>query len=360
MYKTIRKSFADVITTVENPEQFQWNRWLREPQIYLERFAKPRIEIKKIDSFSKFDQPALYQVRRFSLSKFKVSEEIKNVLIKKRKTFKVFITFPKTIHHEVKILRNESVTIQHLLTVYWKKNEFFIRHRCCNKDTIYNINPRTIHHNIDISNSTIGDNLTALVQAATVTRDLSISKTEIFDCILIPLEKLSSPIVRNYNVLHNVISKKLGCTNFILLDKKPRIKEIPLVNLDDIKQDYKRNGNKPVKEIILESLLSKPRLYKAKVNQIEKNKLSLYQLNNLQIPNTTPKVFDCITIDKPAIFKHTLTAVDFVIPEVSDHGLMSLGIDNEDDSSNRFSTIEILKTAADEIVQIDTEQSNKI
>ena len=93
MYKKIRKSVADAISTVEDPEQFQWNRWLKEPQIYFERFPKTHVNVKSIDNFREFSEPSLYQIKKFALTKFKISGEIRNVAVKKRKTFKVFFTF---------------------------------------------------------------------------------------------------------------------------------------------------------------------------------------------------------------------------------------------------------------------------
>ncbi len=77
MYKKIRKSVAEAISNVEDPEQFEWNKWLKEPQIYLERFPKTRIDTKKIENFKEFSDPTLFQIKKFALTKFKVSEEIK-------------------------------------------------------------------------------------------------------------------------------------------------------------------------------------------------------------------------------------------------------------------------------------------
>ena len=50
MYKKIRKSVADVLANAGDTEQFEWNRWLREPQVYLEKFPKPRVDIQNIIS----------------------------------------------------------------------------------------------------------------------------------------------------------------------------------------------------------------------------------------------------------------------------------------------------------------------
>jgi hypothetical protein len=54
MYKKIRKSLADVIANVDNPEQFEWKKWLNQPQIYLEKFPKPSVSIQSINSYQAF------------------------------------------------------------------------------------------------------------------------------------------------------------------------------------------------------------------------------------------------------------------------------------------------------------------
>lgn len=306
MYKTIRKSVAEAIATVENPDQFLWDKWLRQPQIYLERFAKPRVEIKKIDSFSKFEQPTLYQVKRFRLSKFKISEEIKNVLIKKKKTFKVFVTFPKTGQHEVKILRSGTIELPHCLSIYWKKKDLYIKHRSENKDSYYKISPQTTHFEITSLGSKTGNNLAVLPNQAIVTRDLSIRKVDILDCILVPLEEFTPPLVSSNNAQVNINSKRSEREHLDKLNKKPKIKEFPLVNLDDIKQDCLKSLNRIVNDVPLDSLDQKPKLYLVKFQDIEKKRVALFQLKNIWLTNATLKNFNSVTINEPEISRHVL------------------------------------------------------
>jgi len=134
MYKKIRKSVAEAIATVEDPEQFQWNKWLKEPQIYLERFPKPRINITKVENFSAFELPSLYQVKKFTLTKFKISEQIRNVIIPKKKSFKIFFTFPKTYHQKITIFNPDTVRLSFLLSIFYKEKKIFLKTKKDNKE----------------------------------------------------------------------------------------------------------------------------------------------------------------------------------------------------------------------------------
>ena len=134
MYKKIRKSVAEAISNVEDPEQFEWNKWLKEPQIYLERFPKTRIDTKKIENFKEFSDPTLFQIKKFALTKFKVSEEIKNVIVKKKKTFKIFFSFPKPYQHKISIFESDASRLLFLSSFFYKEKELFFRVEKDNKE----------------------------------------------------------------------------------------------------------------------------------------------------------------------------------------------------------------------------------
>lgn len=281
MYKKIRKSVADSIATVDNPEQFQWNRWLREPQIYLERFPKPRIDIKKVESFTKFEETSLFQVKKFALTKFKISEEIKNVVIKKKKTFKIFFSFPKTYEQRITIFSPDTVRMQFLLTFFQKDKEHFVRTKFNGSDTTESLVPQIISKKITTLKITVKKFLDELTKASFTIHDCNLLKPALADFKIEIPPSLSKDKVFNLSVLRPNTKKRYLGIAFNPLDKIPKLKNIPVFNLEELKNELNKTGSKKIVEISLNELDQIPKQYRVKLIDLNKIKVPLYHLKNL-------------------------------------------------------------------------------
>ncbi len=340
MYKKIRKSVADAIATVEDPEQFCWNRWLKEPQIYLERFPKPRIITKKIESFNTFPESTLFQVKNFKLTKFKISEDIKNIIIKKRKTFKVFVTFPKTYHQKITIFSSDTTRQIFLISFFYKDSDFFVLVKQDDKETVNSLLPKTSLKTIPSVKASVKKYKTDLQKVKYYTLDCLVTKPELknYEFSLPSVnkqEKISLPSnlklekIKNINVLKHNGNKKYLAISFDRLEKEPKIKNIPILTLEKLKEQLEKSGSKKVFAFATNVLNEKPKQYKVKLIQLEKSRIQLYHLKNLHTKAAQMKPIKFHFLEKPSVnivnsFKEQLFQT-----KVSNPGILDLLIPQE-------------------------------
>lgn len=283
MYKKIRKSVADAVANVDDPEQFEWNKWLREPQIFLENFTKPRIEIKKADNFQNFDKPTLYEVKKFALTKFKVSEEIKSFDIKKRKTFKIFFSFPKTVHQKLSLL--DSLPKNLLPEVLFSSKD---------KTPLAKISKgKGEQYAYSLQQNKLQENIDSKIQSLTP-KNSEVNKSEDNGNLLRP------KYAKIYKVkfLTDKIKARIFTVSFNKLEKIPRVENYPVLNLEKIKEQlHKADKNKPL-VLHVEILNKLPKLYKVKFADLSKIKLTLYHLKNLHIKEADSAIIEFTHLGK--------------------------------------------------------------
>jgi len=280
MYKKIRKSVAEVISNVEDPEQFEWNKWLKEPQIYLERFPKPRIDIKKVEDFKEFSGPTLFQVKKFSLTKFKVSEEIKNVVAKKKKTFKIFFSFPKPYQHKISILESDTSRLLFSSSFSSKEKELFFGVEKDNEESSNSLIPKSISKELSPLQVTVKTHLTDIQKADNFKLDCFINIPAYSDHKINMPSTLPSDKIINFSLLRNKTNKKYLAIAFNKLEKKPSLKNIPVITLEEIKETLQKSGTKIIPEIPIDLLNQKPKNYRVKLARLEKTEVPLYHLKN--------------------------------------------------------------------------------
>lgn len=298
MYKKIRKSFAETVATLENPEQFQWTKWLREPQTYLERFPKPRIAVKSIDTFKSFEKPSLFQVSKFTLSKSRVSEGIRSVVIKKRKTFKIFFTFPKTYQQRITIFSSDAGRLIFLLSIYFKDKELFIRTKTENNETIQSAYPKSISKDIEPFAVSVRTHQVKLQKTKQLSHDFILTIPENVDYKINVPTTLPSNKVFSLDILRNKTQKKYLALAFNQLNKKTVVKSIPVIKLDDLKEQLEKEGKKKIIELPLEKLSRLPKHYRVKFAPIEKIKVPLFHLKNLGTKSAKQTFVEFDPLDK--------------------------------------------------------------
>lgn len=283
MYKKIRKSVADVISSSNNPEQFSWNKWLKEPQVYLEKFPKPKINILSPENFRSFEQPALYQVKKFALTKFKLSEDFKNVIIKKRKTFKLFFNFSKPINQKVNIFSPDAVKTTFLLSIFQKEKELFIKTRLGNKEQTISLTPKTDQHNIKLKDAKINLHKPGIPKVKFVSHICSMPMPTCVDLKTNLNLSLPPDKIFKLNILGNELNHKISGISFNPLEKVPPIKQVPVNSLEQVKAELNKSGGKNILHYPIEDLDQKPKLFRVKSFGFEKLKIQLYHLKNLDI-----------------------------------------------------------------------------
>ena len=303
MYKKIRKSVADAIATVEDPEQFQWSKWLKEPQIYLERFPKPRINISNVENFSAFELPSLYQVKKFTLTKFKISEQIRNVIIPKKKSFKIFFTFPKTYPQKITIFNPDTVRLCFLSSVFYKEKKIFLRTKKDKKEETICLTPKCKSDKLEPIEVIVKKYCAELQKVDSFKQDCLVTKPELSDCTInlpsaAPLDKIV-----NLNVLRSNPQKKYLAISFNPLKKKPKLKNIPIIAIDQIMEQLDKSGSKKIRSVPIEALNEKAKHYKVKLAPLDKLGISLYHLKNLHAQEAKLNPFKFTVLEKASINK---------------------------------------------------------
>lgn len=323
MYKKIRKSVAEAISNVEDPEQFEWNKWLKEPQIYLERFPKPRIDVKKVENFKEFSEPTLFQVKKFTLTKFKVSEEIKNVVVKKKKTFKIFFSFPKPYQHKISIFESNTSRLLFLSSFFYKEKELFFRVEKDNEESVNRLMPKIISKQLEPIQVTVKTHLTDIQKVENFKHDCLINKPEYSDHEINMPSTLPPGKIFNFSVLRNQTNKKYLAIAFNKLEKNPSLKNIPVVALEEIKEQLQKSGANKILAIPIDILGQKQKHYRVKLVQLEKIRVPLYHLKNLHTKEAKQKQFTFGLLEKTEVNGKNLFLEYLPESKISNPGILS-------------------------------------
>jgi SNF2 family DNA or RNA helicase len=335
MYKKIRKSVAEVISNVEDPEQFEWNKWLKEPQIYLERFPKPRIETKKIENFKEFSEPALYQVKKFTLTKFRVSEEIKNIIVKKKKTFQIFFSFPKPYQNKISIFESNASKLVFLSSFFYKGNDLFFRVEKDKKESITSLIPKIISKKPEPIQVKVKTHSTDLYKVDNFKCDCLIDKPKNSELKIDMPATLPADKIFNLNVLRYNTNKKYLAIVFNKLEKIPSLKNIPVIALEEIKEQLQKSDSKKILAVAINKLNQKPKQYRLKFIQLEKMRVPSYHLKNLQTKETKLRPFNFSLLEKPKVNEKNLVVEYLPELKIINPGIIEPLLPVEDEKAKR-------------------------
>lgn len=303
MYKKIRKSVAEIISTVQDPEQFQWNKWLKEPQIYLQRFPKPRIETQKIESFNGFIFPSLYQIKKFELTRIKISSDIKNVTIKKRKTFKVFFNFIKPYQQKITIFDSAVGKLNFEALFLKKDDKFYFRKVNNNAESTLSLTPNCFEKPIEQIKTSFALIDKYSFQNINYTKhDFVIKKANLaeqkFDTIkLQPNEK-----IRVYSEINRNLQSKCSTVEFNKLNQRAIAKNIRVAALEEIKNQLESKGKSKTISADIKNLDSKPKLSNIRSITIEKETGAVQKFKNISITKVKAKLYRFDSIEEVKLF----------------------------------------------------------
>lgn len=309
MYKKIRKSLADTIASVDDPELFEWKKWLREPQIYLERFPKPQTNVKSVESFNTFEEPTLYQVQKFRLTKFKISDSIKNCIIKKKKTFQVFFNVSKTANRKIDLFTESEGKILFKLNAVENENK-----------NILNI----IHTSVSqvISFASLSNKVDIKVMEPEVTQKLALNSEvkefkenfQIHKPILYNKKfgAISASNGKGYFKNNFLNEPKTKCVTVKLkrIDQRPALKKFEILNFDQVKEKLLSSDRADIQSWVLNEMKETSKNYKIKFKMLEDKEVSTSDIKNIsvKVPNHSQINIDEIEY-KREVMKYNLSEI---------------------------------------------------
>ncbi|NWF90185.1 MAG: DEAD/DEAH box helicase [Ignavibacteriaceae bacterium] len=353
MYKKIRKSLAESVATLENPDQFHWSKWLREPQIYLERFPKPRIAIRLIDSYKSFEKPALFQVSKFALSKSRISEEIRNVTIKKKKTFKIFFTYPKTFQNEIPIFPPDTVRIIFLASIYSKDKGFFLRIKNQKSENLKSFYPKCSGKTVDPILVNVNSFQIKLIKGDSQAHNCVLSKPNNSEYKICLPSTLPSEKIFNLSILREEAKRKYLALAFNPLNKRPKVKSLTVAKLEDLKEELERSGVLKLTDVEIEKLNSNTKHYHVKFVSIEKIKVPLFQLKNLNIKAPLQKAVEVASSENIKVKTEKINTDSNKYTEVLNPGILEELKSIVSDKTNNYNKSKKTKSIA---IKMDSER----
>lgn len=324
MYKKIRKSVAEIFSNVENPEQFQWNKWIKEPQIFLERFPKPRVEINKVENFDTFVYPSLYQVKKFTLTKFKISAEIGNVIIKRKKTFKVFFNFSKPYQRKIQIFDSTVGKVNFELLVLEKDKKLFFRTNKNNLETITYLVPDCLTKTIESFNSTVEKISKHEIKNVKQHKyELLLNKFPPSENKLLQLKPLPANKLSRYENVNSKLTSKRYPIDFVKLEKKPPTQKFEVVRLDELKIQMRNSTEKKVLLFTPKTFESAPEPLVIDFVKLNENKLPTKIFETTIAPKGKTKLMRFEKVDKIDFNLKNYFRDIITITRVSNPGILS-------------------------------------
>jgi len=107
MYKILRKKVAASINTVDAPEQFEWGKWLRQPDLESFTITKITSNLSNYKPDLSFTLPQTNSFD-FKTSKVKLYKSRKKFSVAKEKTIKVFFRLGKPLSRKIKIFEADT------------------------------------------------------------------------------------------------------------------------------------------------------------------------------------------------------------------------------------------------------------
>ena len=347
MYKKIRKSLAETIASVQDPDQFEWKKWLREPQIYLERFPKLRTDVKSVESFRTFEEPTLFQVQKFRLTKFKVSESIKNCVIKKRKTFQVFFNIPKTTNQKIPLFIDPKKKILFELNVAKNENDLVFKTKRANISEAISFSPHSDKATIDLIESRVTQNLALTSEVASIKEDFQLLQPNLFNC---ELELICSKNGKTHlnNFVYSESETECKDVQFEKIDQEPVLKKLEILNFDKLKEEIHKSDGAKINSWSVDDLKTTSKYYRVKFKQLNDIQASTSEIKDLDVkmPNQSQ-----INIDE---FDKTREVMKYVWSDI----MQEEPPDNMEISLQENPEIDLLKEEIKEI-KVEEKLENK-
>ncbi|MCK7537636.1 MAG: hypothetical protein MZV63_45120 [Marinilabiliales bacterium] len=107
--------------------------------------------------------------------------------------------------------------------------------------------------------------------------------------------------IQNLSVLRHNSKKNYLAIAFNKLEKKPSLKNIPVVTLDEIKDQLQKSDSKKVLTFQVDKIDQKPKQYRVKLIQLEKMQVPLFHLKNLHAKEAKLKILKFNTLETAAV-----------------------------------------------------------
>jgi hypothetical protein len=322
MYKILRKKVASTVNDIEEPDQFEWSKWLRPPtneELPIDRFYS---YIKNIDNLNlELTPPSSEKIEIEKIPTELLDNKYqKHFFVNKVKTNKVFFRLRSIPVNKIQLPNRNNFKILFSAGLRQKNEEMLV------SDKEGELNSKTKFHEIDISLK----NDVYSIQLPTVNNptDLKIMSPDISNY----LDSTASTEITNIELL-NIFSEKLDIENFTLLTKTPDIIHIDVSDVKKLLEElYNQKIDVEIKNVKIDYLNSYPQVIKVKTISLNTIKVPTYYLRNVNLNKTKISMNLFEDLQRAGTFKKELLHYEMTAPfEETDNEPVT---GNESDSDN--------------------------
>ena len=290
MYKILRKKVAASINTVDAPEQFEWGKWLRQPDLESFTIAKITSSLSNYKPDLSFSLP---QTNSFDVktSKVKLYKSKKKFSVAKEKTIKVFFRLAKPLNRKIKIFEADTGKIIFSFSLVKENSKYYNSVKNIEEAIIsLKANPALKSFDLLAFKTALREILLEPLNSETIDIQAEIKKPKIKSSFKkIDTEFLEPKLLTEMFSLSKETYGEIFQPEFSALDKIPFVKnfEIPNVNIliDKLNKD---KTSKKTDRVSIQFLNEKPSIEEVKILESENPRvLNLWKESNLlRIPAT--------------------------------------------------------------------------
>ena len=295
MYRSVRKKVAESVSKLDSPEQYDWNKWLREPnsdEYYIDPLSTTVLETDDINVW-----PTLPSTRNytFDLPRIKLSKAFKQLNIKKEKSSKIFFSFPKPNLREIKEILTQA-QIDYSVSVSSSGKGAIFRLSEGNKKRTSEVSTEILIREFYLMAPGLFNFPMLLPSEKVYSVDVSINdKVEILDLLTnLKTEVINVELLNSENFIKPLNGTDSTEIKFQTLQKPSAVKKVEVVQLETLLHSIQEQ-KKLVTKVNFEQLPKPGIPSEVKIPSAIKNKLKILSVKNIGIAST--KIKQGIKID---------------------------------------------------------------
>lgn len=301
MYKSVRKKIAESLSSVDPPEHYDWNKWLREPlseEYYIERVSTIILDTKDIDLRTAIPSARGYS---FDLPKIKISKAFKQLYVQRQKTNKVFFSFPKSTLNAIKEIL-PSAEIAFSLSVSDSGKGSIFRLKEGKNKYISEMTSEVMARNFYLTAPGVFQLPLLLPVEKIFLMDTALNKkVEVYDLLSnLKTKVINVELLNSENIIDPIKFSESKEIKFLPLTKSASVKKIEVVQLEKLLHSIK-DQKKLIKKIVFKQLSSSqiPPVSEIILPAAMKNMMKIMSVKNINI--SAAKIKQGIKFESKAI-----------------------------------------------------------
>ena len=289
MYKILRKKVATSINTVDAPEQFEWGKWLRQPDLESFTIAKITSGLSNYKPDLSFSLPQTDSFD-FRTSKVKLYKSKKKFSVAKEKTIKVFFKLTKPLSRKIKIFEADTGKIVFSFSMDKENSKYYNSVKNIKEAILLRTNSPLKSLEFHSIKTVLRDILFESINSETINIQAEIKRPVIKSTFIkVDEESLKTELAKEKFSLSKELYGEIFQPEFLTLNIIPLVKnfEIPNVNIliDKLNKD---KSSRKTDNVSIKFLNDKPPIEEVKILKSENPKVLDYwkENSNLKIPAT--------------------------------------------------------------------------